>query len=90
MLTNESSGGCNIIDVQYRLDFRVEPSGPAFDLLVSVPIVIGTIPLKQYIPTFVAPSVEANVPPLPTYDAPDDPEQSPFAPSAPPTFEQFK
>merc|ERR550517_497039 len=49
------AGNCSIIDVQYRLDFRVEPSGPAFDLVVSVPIIIGTIPLQQYIPTFVAP-----------------------------------
>ena len=68
----------------------MEPSGPAFDLIVSVPIVIGTIPLKHYIPTLLGPSDGANVPPLPTYDAPDTQDQSPFAPSAPPTLDQFK
>ena len=68
----------------------MEPSGPAFDLIVSVPIVIGTIPLKQYIPTLLGPSDGAYVPPLPTYDAPDAQDQSPFAPSAPPTLDQFK
>ena len=88
VLTNECSGNCSIIDVQYRLDFRVEPSGPAFDLLVSVPIIIGTIPLQQYIPTFVAPPlvpVAADVPP--SYD---DAVQSPYSPSAPPPLDQFK
>jgi len=82
------AGNCSIIDVQYRLDFRVEPSGPAFDLLVSVPIIIGTIPLQQYIPTFVAPPlvpVAADVPP--SYD---DAVQSPYSPSAPPPLDQFK
>ena len=36
------AGSCSIIDVQYRLEFHVEPSGPAFDLVVGIPIIIGT------------------------------------------------
>merc|ERR1711971_1220350 len=48
-------GNCSIIDVQYRLEFHVDPCGWAFDLVVKIPIIIGTIPLQQYIPTFVAP-----------------------------------
>ena len=35
------AGSCSIIDVQYRLEFHVEPSGPAFDLVVGIPIIIG-------------------------------------------------
>ena len=41
-------GGCRIIDVSYRLEFRVDPSGLGFDLVVSIPITIGTIPLQTY------------------------------------------
>ena len=80
------AGNCSIIDVQYRLDFIVEPSGPAFDLLVSVPIIIGTIPLEEYIPfdeyrkTFVAPPLVPKA-----TDA-----QSPSSPIAPPPLDQFQ
>jgi len=49
------AGTCNIIDVQYKLDFHVDPSGPSFDLVVSLPITIGTIPLMEYIPTLAPP-----------------------------------
>ena len=77
------AGNCSIIDVQYRLDFIVEPSGPAFDLLVSVPIIIGTIPLQEYITTFVAP-------PLVPEATGDDAVKSPSSPSAPPTLDQFQ
>merc|ERR1712179_520432 len=49
------AGTCNIIDVQYRLDFHVDPSGMSFDLVVSLPITIGTIPLQEYIPTLAPP-----------------------------------
>lgn len=40
--------GCNIIDVHYEVNFIVDPSGPAFDLLVTLPIVVGTIPLRDF------------------------------------------
>merc|ERR1712029_291529 len=43
-------GGCGIIDVSYRLEFRVDPSGPHFDLVLGVPITIGTIPLRSMFP----------------------------------------
>jgi len=49
------AGSCNIIDVQYKLDFHVDPSGMSFDLVVSLPITIGTIPLMEYIPTLAPP-----------------------------------
>eukprot|EP00092_Neocalanus_flemingeri_P038523 GFUD01041941.1.p1 GENE.GFUD01041941.1~~GFUD01041941.1.p1 ORF type:complete len:441 (+),score=97.82 GFUD01041941.1:135-1457(+) len=49
------AGTCNIIDVQYKLDFHVDPSGMSFDLVVSLPITIGTIPLMEYIPTLAPP-----------------------------------
>ena len=79
------AGGCSIIDVQYRLDLRVDiPS--AFDLKVSVPIIIGTIPLEEYIPTFVAPPL---VPKATDVQPPssDDAVQAPSSPSAPPSLD---
>ena len=91
------AGGCSIIDVQYRLDFRVDiPS--AFDLKVSVPIIIGNIPLEEYIPfdeyrkTFVATFVPPPLVPEATDVPPpyDDPMQSPSSPIAPPPLEQFQ
>ena len=79
------AGGCSIIDVQYRLDFRVDiPS--AFDLKVSVPIIIGTIPLEEYIPfdeyrkTFVAPPLVPKATDV----------QSPSSPIAQPSLDQFQ
>ena len=82
------AGNCSIIDVQYRLDFIVEPSGPAFDLLVSVPIIIGTIPLQEYITTFLAPPLGPEATDVrPSYD---DPVQSPSSPSAPLPLDQFQ
>jgi len=62
------AGTCNIIDVQYRLDFHVDPSGMSFDLVVSLPITIGTIPLQEYIPTLAPPPpYQENNPPY-VYD----------------------
>lgn len=40
-------GGCNIIDIQYILELVVDPSGPATDLEVPLPVIIGTIPLQN-------------------------------------------
>ena len=47
-------GGCRIMDVSYRLEFRVDPSGVGFDLVVSIPITVGTIPLRQYFQQIVS------------------------------------
>ena len=55
------AGNCSIIDVQYSLELNVDPSGPAYDLVVRTPLIVGTIPLKQYIPTLV-PSSESECP----------------------------
>ena len=41
-------GGCRIIDVTYRLEFVVDPSGIGFDLKISMPIMIGNIPLRTF------------------------------------------
>ena len=41
------AGNCSIIDVQYSLEFHVEPSGPSFDLVVRIPVIVGTIPLTR-------------------------------------------
>lgn len=39
--------GCNVIDVSYILEFRVDPIGPALELFIPVEIIIGTIPLHS-------------------------------------------
>ena len=44
------AGSCSIIDLQYRLDLHVDPSGPSFDLVVRLPFMLGTIPLQEAIP----------------------------------------
>ena len=75
------AGSCSIIDVQYSLEFHVDPAGPSFDLVVRIPIVVGTIPLQQYIPTFAPP---------PSYDSQfGGGFAPPSAPSAP-ALDQFK
>jgi len=48
-------GHCTIIDVQYRLDFHVDPSGPSFDLVVRFPFILGTIPLQESIAGLTSP-----------------------------------
>ena len=40
-------GGGGIIDVRYRLEFIVDPSGIGSKLTVSMPIMIGNIPLRS-------------------------------------------
>ena len=49
------AGNSRIISVNYTLDFHVDPSGPSFDLVVSLPLTIGTIPLQEYIKTLAPP-----------------------------------
>ena len=88
------AGHCSIIDVQYRLEFHVDPSGPAFDLVVSIPIIIGTIPLQQYMPTLTYPSAPAadmvhdNPPSYVEAASYTPPTAPPTAP--PPALDQFK
>jgi len=64
--------------VQYVLEFHVDPSGVGSDLVVTVPIMVGTIPLISTFPTFAPP---------PTWVAPAPSAPSPyFAPVAPPPY----
>jgi hypothetical protein len=42
-----SLGECRIIDISYHLEFRVVPSGIGWDLVVEIPIIIGTIPFRS-------------------------------------------
>ncbi|XP_050412489.1 arrestin domain-containing protein 3 isoform X2 [Patella vulgata] len=39
--------GCKIIDIKYTVTLNVDPAGPAFDLVVPIKIIIGTIPLRS-------------------------------------------
>lgn len=81
------AGNCTIMNVRYTLEFAVEPSGPAFDLKVSIPIVIGTIPLREYMDTFLPP-ITASSKPL-FEDLPPDYNDINSTPSAP-QIDQFK
>jgi len=71
-------GVCNIMNVQYELEFHVDPSGVGFDLVVTQPILVGTIPLVSTIPTFAPPPTWVN--PTPTAPSQD------YAPMAPPPY----
>ena len=81
------AGSCSIIDVQYSLEFHVDPAGPAFDLVVRIPIVVGTIPLQQFIPTFAPPPPLENLAPPPEYDSQF---AGGFAAPSVPELDQFK
>ena len=52
------AGNSRIISVNYTLDFHVDPSGPSFDLVVSLPLTIGTIPLQEYMKTLAPPAYQ--------------------------------
>jgi len=82
------AGPCNIISVQYKLDFHVDPSGLSFDLVVSLPITVGTIPPAQYIPTLApppqpSPQYPPRYPDHPMYTSPNLPS-APQVPGSPP------
>jgi len=80
-------GGCNIIKVEYELEFSVDPSGLHRDLLVTVPIVVGTIPLLSTIPT-LAPPPQYDDQPNPAHPPPSQgwivPGRPPIYPDLPP------
>jgi len=85
------AGSCSIMDVQYTLDFHVDPSGPSFDLVVSIPIIIGTIPLREYMQTFVNPPAITDLPPAygdVSFGTDTSMPNSPWVPSAP-AIDQF-
>merc|ERR1712008_310543 len=72
------------------LDFHVDPSGPAFDLVVSLPLTIGTIPLQEYMKT-LAPPVYQPAPYSTEQFGPSDPPgggppMSQVGPWVPPTY----
>jgi hypothetical protein len=44
---NSSNGTSRCIHVSYSLLLEIDPNGPAVDLLVNIPIMIGTVPLRM-------------------------------------------
>ena len=80
------AGNCRIISVTYTLEFRVIPSGMSFDLVVSLPITIGTIPLQEYIGTLAPPVYEPGFAPSAPPPALDQFNMYPNMP--PPTYAQ--
>ncbi|XP_045138302.1 LOW QUALITY PROTEIN: arrestin domain-containing protein 17-like [Portunus trituberculatus] len=46
---------CRLLDVQYRIDMILEPPLPSADLKVSMPLTIGSVPLRNRFTTFLPP-----------------------------------
>nr|XP_022329045.1 arrestin domain-containing protein 17-like [Crassostrea virginica]XP_022329046.1 arrestin domain-containing protein 17-like [Crassostrea virginica]XP_022329047.1 arrestin domain-containing protein 17-like [Crassostrea virginica] len=81
--------GCSIIDINYVLELVLEPSGPAYDLHVPVPVIIGSVPLvsvfRQHQTQYGVPSIhEAPPPAFPSTEAP--PPAFPSTEAPPPAF----
>ncbi|XP_064620480.1 arrestin domain-containing protein 3-like [Lineus longissimus] len=55
---------CSIIDIRYELEFKIVPSGLATCLEMSVPLVIGTIPLQGMFFPYTPGTATATVPPV--------------------------
>lgn len=72
-----SSTRKGIIDIQYTLDFDVVPTGPSYNLNISVPVTVGTVPLVTALGYFQSPppppysETPSALPPLHEY--PDQP-----------------
>jgi len=75
-------GNCSIMDVSYRLEFHVDPSGIGFDLVNKIPITIGTIPLRAVFQTW--PTYTPNAAPYIPPPSADEEKLGWVAPSAPP------
>nr|XP_045584934.1 arrestin domain-containing protein 17-like isoform X2 [Procambarus clarkii]XP_045584935.1 arrestin domain-containing protein 17-like isoform X2 [Procambarus clarkii] len=61
---------CRIIDIEYEFKFEMDPSGCHTDLEYKSPVVIGSIPLRQYFSSFITapvmyPGQPVGVPGLP-------------------------
>ena len=54
---------CTIMEIEYYLEFRVKASGMAFDLVLDLPLTIGTIPMASAYNPFQTP--DASAPPAP-------------------------
>ena len=66
------------------LQLEVDPSGPAFDLEVPLEVIIGTIPLRMFIPTFASQYPPPAAPLHPIGGPPPDGAQGgTISPSAP-------
>ncbi|KAG7157322.1 Arrestin domain-containing protein 17-like 1 [Homarus americanus] len=46
---------CRLLRVQYRLDMILEPPLPSSDLRVSLPLIIGSVPLRNRFSSFLPP-----------------------------------
>ncbi|XP_050687693.1 arrestin domain-containing protein 17-like isoform X2 [Eriocheir sinensis] len=46
---------CRLLHVQYRIDMILEPPLPSSDLRVSMPLTIGSVPLRSRFTTFLPP-----------------------------------
>jgi len=81
---------CNNIQIEYRIEFRVDPSGIGFDLVLKAPIVIGSIPLISTFNNFRRPSASPSITPSapPSSKKPSAPQFSQYPELPPPTYEE--
>ncbi|XP_042871044.1 arrestin domain-containing protein 3-like isoform X2 [Penaeus japonicus] len=70
---------CNNIDIYYTFKFKVSPSGCHSNLDYKVPLIIGSIPLREHFPMFRPAALPQPQPVMPLPSAP-----STFGPTAPP------
>ena len=76
--------GNHVSRLIFILQLEVDPSGPAFDLEVPLEVIIGTIPLRMFIPTFASQYPPPAAPLHPIGGPPPDGAQGgTISPSAP-------
>ncbi|XP_042206224.1 arrestin domain-containing protein 3-like isoform X2 [Homarus americanus] len=76
---------CRIIDIDYEFKFEMDPSGCHTDMEYEAPIVIGSLPLKQYFSSFMsAPVMYPGQPPVAGFSpVPGQPPAPGFVPGQP-------
>jgi len=78
---------CTNIKIEYRIEFRVDPSGMSFDLCLLAPIVIGSIPLRSTLKNFKQDPTPTPTP-APVSLPPSAPPFSLYPELPPPTYQE--
>ncbi|KAL4228037.1 hypothetical protein ACF0H5_013475 [Mactra antiquata] len=77
--------GCRIIDIRYVLQLEVDPAGPAFELIVPLDIIIGTIPLHHVVQGLYS---QTNQVTKQAQQEPSSPSSAPPMKLPPPTYSE--
>ncbi|CAG5116543.1 unnamed protein product [Candidula unifasciata] len=60
--------GCSIMEIKYTLELRVFPVGPAFELAVPLEIIIGTVPLRPTLESYLPVHQKTSLTPSPVHN----------------------